>query len=93
MAKMGENNVILTGGYANDGNTLLVDTANNYTMNAGPKLLKDRYNHGCGMFDLDGKIFVIVAGGDSGFSLLSDSEILEAGSNQWIQGNKKMIMD
>ena len=93
MAKIGENNVILTGGYANNGDTLLVDTANNFTMTAGPKLLKDRYNHGCGMFELDGKIFVIVAGGDSGFTSLTDSEILEAGSNQWIQGKYKKFRE
>jgi hypothetical protein len=57
----------------------------------GPELKNKRAGHSCGKIRRNKEsqdCFIIVAGGNDGFSFLSSVEILDEGSNEWQTGTE-----
>ena len=89
MAKINDSHVILTGGWYNGTETLLVDTKSDFEMKPGPSMTNKRGDHTCGIFTDQGNGYdwVIVAGG-FGEDYLSSIELWDPISNDgWIEGS------
>ena len=85
--KINDSLVILTGGFGNHGETLLVTIPKN-EMISGPKLLHERYYHGSGVFINEGVEVVVVAGGYNGHEFLTSTEIwIPSSGSGWIEGD------
>ena len=90
--KINDSLVILTGGFGNHGETLLVTIPKN-EMISGPKLLHERYYHGSGVFTNEGVEVVVVAGGYNGHEFLTSTEIwIPSSGSGWIEGNFVLIL-
>ena len=77
--------MVFTGGVVTATKTLMVDISNNFLMAEGSEMIRGRYDHACGTFDLDGTSVVVVVGGDDGSNQVS-TEIWDGTSNGWFEG-------
>ena len=77
--------MVFTGGVVTATKTLMVDISNNFLMAKGSEMIRGRYDHACGTFDLDGTSVVVVVGGDDGSNQVS-TEIWDGTSNGWFEG-------
>ena len=77
--------MVLTGGVVTATKTLMVDTSKNFSMEEGPEMIRGRYDHACGTFDLDGTTVVVAVGGDDGSNQVS-TEIWDGTNNGWFEG-------
>ena len=92
--KYNEDSIYLIGGYQ-DGiiseKTWIIGgdpDKNGFTIKEGPCLNTKRYAHSCGIMEKNGKILIVVAGGQEEDDDLDTVEILDPSSNAgWILGN------
>ena len=64
MTRINETHVILIGGIDNNGQTLIIDVANDFKMTAGPNLKYARSGHACGTYSTPYGNQIVVAGGE-----------------------------
>ena len=91
MIQYDEKSVYIIGGRQNgliSKNTWIVDPTKEFQIREGPPLNVERYSHGCAKMMVNGRIILVVAGGNGhGWSCLDSVEILDPSSlNQWSLG-------
>jgi hypothetical protein len=90
-----ETTILYTGGnydskMSGSSETFWFDTINE-KFSPGPTLNFARAFHGCGIIKDSNKVHLIIAGGSDGKNIFDSTEILELGSNNWLQGPKLPI--
>ena len=70
----------------------IVDLLNDFSISEGPSLNVPRFGHTCGKMVINGSTLIVVAGGSDGSNCLDSVEILEYGSDQWIQGSTNTLI-
>ena len=92
MVKYNENSIFIIGGDQNDelsDKSWIIDPSKQFQIKEGPSLHKARAYASCGKMEINGKTFLVVAGGAThcAFDFLKSAELLDPTSDQgWIQG-------
>ena len=92
MVKYNDNSIYIIGGFQ-DGSrskeTWIVNPKNGFEIVNGPKLNQERSSFSYGKMEVNGKILIVIAGGEDRYGFGLDSvEILDPLSNQgWKSGN------
>ena len=90
MVRIDSSTVLIIGGFQNGSNSNKVwevDLSNNFTIKEGPSLNVSRNGHSCAKMILNGKLIIVVAGGNDGKSCLDSVELLDPHSKDgWILG-------
>merc|ERR1711993_40132 len=80
MVRIDSSTVLIIGGFQNGSNSNKVwevDLSNNFTIKEGPCLNVPRNGHSCAKMNLNGKVIIVVAGGNDGKSCLDSVELLD----------------
>ena len=90
MIQYNSKSIYVIGGVQNgsiSNNTWILDPTNNFQIRKGPSLNVARMEYSCGKLEVNGKLYLIVAGGWIGRYGLGSVELLDPSSSQgWISG-------